>query len=184
MVWASLCTAAARSGRSSRSAQRRSFVYTHRSGKWSTFYSEGAKAAQLAFSVRQEASWPLERTDWRPLYLGADGALATGVAERADQITFSSRRNAAAFTFIASEDLELTGPMSARLWVQVHGADDVHLFVGVEKWRGGRHVNFEGSFGYGRDRVSTGWQKASQRELDESRSKIGEPVHTFLNPQP
>lgn len=188
------------------------FVYTHRSGKWSTFYGEGAKAAQLAFferylrgaaqaapprvrlevredgdqivSVREEASWPLERTDWRPLYLGADGALTTVVAERADQITFSSRRNAAAFTFITSEDLELTGPMSARLWVQVDGADDVHLFVGVEKWRGGRHVSFEGSFGYGRDRVSTGWQKASQRELDESRCKIGEPVHTFLNPQP
>ncbi len=188
------------------------FAYTHRSGKWSTFYSEQAKAAQLAFfdrylrgsdiampprvrlevredaekivAVRQEASWPLERTNWRPLYLGADGALTTSATPRAGQVTFDTRRNAAAFTFITPEDIELTGPMSARLWVQVDGADDIHLFVGVEKWRGNKHVSFEGSYGYGRDRVSTGWQKASLRELDESRSDTGQPVHTFLNPQP
>ncbi len=137
------------------------FAYTHRSGKWSTFYSEEAKAAQLAFfdrylrgsdipmpprvrlevredaekivAVRQDASWPLERTSWRPLYLGADGALTTLATPRAGQVTFDTRRTAAAFTFTTPEDIELTGPMSARLWVQVDGADDVHLFVGVKK---------------------------------------------------
>lgn len=188
------------------------FAYTHRSGKWSTFYSEQAKTAQLAFferylrgadvpapprvrlevregrdqivSVREETAWPLDRTDWRPLYLGAAGALTDVASDRAGQITFDTRRNAAAFTVTMSADTELTGPMAARLWVQVDAGDDVSLFVGVEKWRGGQHVDFEGSFGYGRDRVSTGWQNAALRELDQARSTTGQPVHTFLHPQP
>ncbi len=71
-------------------------LYTHRGGKWATFYSEAALAEQLKFfrgvldgaadsrsvrlevredrdtiiAVREEAEWPLARTRWRPLYLG------------------------------------------------------------------------------------------------------------------
>lgn len=43
---------------------------------------------------------------------------------------------------------------------------------------------FEGSYGFGRDRVAAGWQRASPREMDTASSSPGEPVHTFLNPQP
>ena len=53
--------------------------------------------------------------------------------------------------------------MAARLWLQIDEDDDADLFVGVEKWRDGRFVPFEGSYGYGRDRVSTGWQRVSLR---------------------
>ena len=67
---------------------------------------------------------------------------------------------AAAFTFHIQNDLELTGPMSLRLWISVEGANDVSLFVGVEKWSGARYVPFEGSYGFGRNRVATGWQRA------------------------
>ena len=73
--------------------------------------------------------------------------------------------------------------MAARLWLEVQGGDDVNLFVGVEKWRGGRYVGFEGSFGYGRDRVATGWQKASLRDLDEQRSTPWQPVPALTNPR-
>ena len=70
-------------------------LYTHRGGKWATFYSEAALAEQLKFfrdvldgapgsrsvrlevredrdtitAVREEAEWPLARTRWRPIYL-------------------------------------------------------------------------------------------------------------------
>jgi hypothetical protein len=76
-------------------------LYTHRGGKWATFYSEPARAEQLAFiraaldgapdarsvrlevredrdtvaAVREGAEWPLARTRWRPLYLTAPGVL-------------------------------------------------------------------------------------------------------------
>jgi putative CocE/NonD family hydrolase len=81
-------------------------------------------------------------------------------------------------------DTELTGPMALRLWVEVDGADDVDLFAGVEKWRGQRYVPFEGSYGFGRDRVTTGWLTASVRALDEEASRPFEPVPACTRRQP
>ena len=74
--------------------------------------------------------------------------------------------------------------MVARLWVELDGCDDANLFVGVEKWRDGRFVEFEGSYGYGRDRVTTGWQRVSLRALDPELSQPWEPVATCTEPQP
>src|SRR5215469_10899573 len=68
------------------------------------------------------------------------------------------------------EAAEITGPMALRLWVEARGADDVELFAGVEKWRGRRYIPFEGSYGFGRDRITTGWLKASLRSLDQQAS--------------
>lgn len=193
------------------SAER--FAYTHRGGKWATFYSEPARQAQLAFldryvrdrdsaappprvrlevredrdrvvTVREEAEWPLARTRWTPLHLAPAGTLAEAAPARPGAVTFAVRRQAAAFTWTVPTDVELTGPMAARLWVEVHDGDDADLVVGVEKWRADRYVPFEGSYGWGRDRVATGWQKVSLRELDGSRSAPHAPVHTFLHPQP
>jgi putative CocE/NonD family hydrolase len=74
--------------------------------------------------------------------------------------------------------------MSAKLWVEADGSDDLDLFVGVEKWRDGRFVPFEGGFGYGRDRVATGWQRVSLRALDEDQSEPWEPVLACVERQP
>jgi putative CocE/NonD family hydrolase len=74
--------------------------------------------------------------------------------------------------------------MAVRLHVSVEGTDDVDLVVGVEKWRGSRYVGFEGSYGFGRDRVTTGWQSASLRALDEERSRPFQPVPAFTTPAP
>jgi predicted acyl esterase len=75
------------------------------------------------------------------------------------------------------EDTELIGPMHATLWIEAHGTDDLDLFAGVEKWAGGRYVPFEGSYGFGRDRITTGWQRVSLRSVD------GTPP-TFDQPRP
>lgn len=64
------------------------------------------------------------------------------------------------------------------------GGDDVDLFAGVEKWRGTRYVPFEGSYGFGRDRITTGWLRASLRALDPQRSRPFEPVPDFTAPDP
>jgi len=187
------------------------FLYTHRGGKWATFYSPDARTAQLRFfdrylcghdvpapprvrlevresrdviaSVREEDSWPLGRTEWRPLYLTAAG-LATAPPSAAGQITFDMRSRGACWEWTTTSDTELTGPMALRLWVEAHGADDIDLFAGVEKWRGHTYIPFEGSYGFGRDRVTTGWLKASLRALDEQRSRPFDPVPTFSHRQP
>ncbi|MBV9639338.1 MAG: CocE/NonD family hydrolase [Mycobacteriaceae bacterium] len=186
-------------------------LYTHRGGKWATFYSEPARAEQLAFiraaldgapnrtrsvrlevredrdtvaAVREEAEWPLARTVWRRLYLAAPGALSTAAPPRPGSVSFKIRSRAAAFTWTVRDDVELTGPMAARLWLDLDGCDEANLFVGVEKWRDGRFVPFEGSYGYGRDRVSTGWQRVSLRELDPALSQPWAPVPACTDPKP
>lgn len=81
--------------------------------------------------------------------------------------------------WLVESDTELTGPMALRLWVSTDRGGDADLFAGVEKWRGRSYVPFEGSYGFGRDRVTTGWLKASLRELDTERSRPHEPVPAF-----
>ncbi|OBJ56054.1 CocE/NonD family hydrolase [Mycobacterium sp. 1423905.2] len=185
-------------------------LYTHRGGKWETFYSADALAEQLAFfravldgapasrsvrlevredrdtvvAVREEGEWPLARTQWRPMYLAGAGVLAAEPPTQAGSVTIETHSRAASFTWTFTEDVELTGPMAARLWVQLDGCDDANLFLGVEKWRDGRYVGFEGSYGYGRDRVTTGWQRVSLREVDPEISQPWEPVPSCDRPRP
>jgi uncharacterized protein len=54
----------------------------------------------------------------------------------------------------------------------------------VEKWSGRTYIPFEGSYGFGRDRITTGWLKASLRALDEQNSRPFDPVPTFSHRQP
>jgi len=194
-------------------SSRFAHLYTHRGGKWATYYSAAARAAQLAFvrtaldgtgsqthsrtvrleiredrttiaAVREEFGWPLERTDWRRLYLAGPGELSATAPVKPGSIGFRTRSAAASFTWTVPEDTELSGPMAARLWLQIAEDDDADLFVGVEKWRGGRFVPFEGSYGYGRDRVSTGWQRVSLRALDPALSTPWRPVPACTEPEP
>jgi predicted acyl esterase len=187
------------------------FAYTHRSGKWSTFYSDPARTVQLNFfdrylrgtdtpppprvrlevredqhrvtAIRDEAEWPLARTEWTPLYLTRPGRLAMAGPDQPGSITFATRSNAAAFDYTIPTDMELTGPMALHLWVESPDRDDLDLTVGVEKWQGGKYIGFDGSYGFGRDRVATGWQKVSLRELDTALSTAAEPVHTYTHPE-
>jgi predicted acyl esterase len=187
------------------------FLYTHRGGKWATFYSPGARDVQLTFfdrylrgadvpapprvrlevrqsrdvitSVRDEDDWPLERAQWTPLYLTAAGLTATPPSADG-QITFDVRSQGVCWDWAVPADTEVTGPMALRLLVQANGAADINLFAGVEKWHGRTYVGFEGSYGFGRDRITTGWLKASLRELDQQASQPHEPVPACTRRQP
>ncbi|MGH3958291.1 CocE/NonD family hydrolase [Mycobacterium sp.] len=184
-----------------RSADRH--LYTHRGGKWTTFYSETALATQLGFldrhlrggtaaapprvrlevredrdrvaAVRDESSWPPASATWTPLYL-SDAGLRMTPTEREGAIAFDTPSGGARFGWTLPADTEISGPMALRLFVEARGCDDVNLFVGVEKWRGKTYVPFEGSYGFGRDRITSGWLKASMRALDETASRRFEPV--------
>jgi hypothetical protein len=85
----------------------------------------------------------------------------------------------ATWTWRVPHDLELCGPMTLRLRVSLEGADVANLFAGVEKWRDGRFVPFEGSYGFGLDRVTTGWRKLSRPEVGEVEVELG-PSATFF----
>lgn len=78
----------------------------------------------------------------------------------------------------------LPGPMALRLHVEVRGGDDAHLFAGVRKFREGREITFEGSYGFERDLVAKGWLVASHREADPELSLPGMPVHAHSTRRP
>lgn len=187
-------------------------AYAHRGPKWSTFYSDEAHAFQRAFfdrhlrgltdapvlapmrleirdrrenvvEVRDEREWPLARTQWRRLHL-ADAGTLSDVEPAAGAITFCLRRDAAAFDYTFREDTELTGPMALRLHVATQGARDPRLFVGIEKRADAAAVGFEGSYGYGRDRVAQGRLRLALRALDPQLSVPHQPEHAFRALQP
>lgn len=197
-----------------RAGSKDRFAFAHRGGKWATFYGEDAKLAQLAFfdrylrhrevpapprmrlevrdagdrvvEVRSESEWPLKRTSWTTLRLAEGGTLRSESAggAPAGSASFDLRRGSLAFRYDFDEDTEITGPMALRLWVSCEGTDDPELFAGVEKWSGTRYVPFQGSYGYGRDRVASGRLRVALRELDPERSMPHQPEHTFRRLQP
>ena len=197
-----------------RAGSQQRWLYTHRGGKWAEYYSEEALAFQRRFfdhflkgeqngmpevppvrlevredrdtihAVRAEPSWPLPQTRWTDLYLGADGRLSDAPVAGSGTVCFDTSTGRAGFTWEMPEDTEVTGPMALRMFLEARGAEDVYLFVGVQKLRAGRVVPFEGSYGYGFDRVTTGWLKASLRKLDSTRSTPWRPVHTYDEFQP
>lgn len=189
------------------------FLYTHRGGKWSTFYSPEALAVQLRFfdcflkgqengmreaapvrlevrsardtvhEVREERSWPLTGMRWTPLYLGP-GALGESPVQTSATTRFDLRTGRASFAFPVREDLELTGPMKLRLFVELEGTNDAHLFVAVRKLRNGRHAVFEGVFGFGYDAVAKGWLRVALRRVDTANSEAHRPVLQFDREEP
>lgn len=159
------------------------FAYTHRGPKWATFYS--AYPVQKAFfdrylrgldvpppprvrlevrdvdvhEVREEQEWPLARTVWTRLHLATGGRLTDAPEPESSALHLHTRHHAAAFEYRFARDTELTGPMTLQLSVAT--PRPINLFVGVEKWRDGEPVFFEGSYGYGRDRVANGWRRVT-----------------------
>jgi predicted acyl esterase len=136
--------------------------------------------------VRGENEWPLARTQWTTLRLAEAGRLRPEGRDEhwpVGSVSFDLKRNAASFSYDFAEDTEITGPMTLRAWVSCEGTDDPYLFVGVEKWSGSRYLPFQGSYGYGRDRVASGRLRVAMRELDDERSSPHQPDHTFRTVQ-
>lgn len=197
-----------------RISSQHKWLYTHRSGKWATYYSDDALRWQFRFFdcflkghdngmkevppirlavhdtrseciVRSEATWPLERTRWTPLYLNAaSGQLTLNAPETSSTASFATPKGELQFSWTAPWDLELTGPMKLVVYVAVEDTDDLHLFAGVRKLRDGKQLTFEGSYGCAYDLVTKGWLKASLREINEERSRPGQPEHDFAVPKP
>ncbi|WP_255605960.1 CocE/NonD family hydrolase [Mycolicibacterium xanthum] len=186
-------------------------VYTHRGGKWAAFYGEDAFTAQTTFfdkhllqrdvpalprvrlevrergdtvsAVRQEDEWPPARTQWTTLHLADNGSLSTEVPTTQGAMRFRLRRQALAFAYTFDRDTEITGAMRLQLRISLHGAEDAHLFVGVEKWRAGAYLPFEGSYGYGRDRIADGRLRLALRPIgDPDAGAAADPPFDTLHP--
>ena len=181
------------------------FLYTHRGGKWSTYYSPEALALQARFfdcflkgednGMRDAAPVRLEvrsaRTRSIPCATSAPGRRPACAGRRCTWRPASSDRRrstrrrpsgspcptaARASSSALPQDMELVGPMKLRLHLELEGATDAHLFVAVSKIAD-RPLPFEGPFGFGCDVVARGWLRVAHRRVDEARSEPHRPFH-------
>lgn len=197
-----------------RAGSPQKWLWTHRGGKWSRFYSDEAFADQLAFFnhfLKGEANGWEARPPVR--LCTADGA-APG-AERVELIaSFPPADGQPARFWLGSAgtltDQPLAAP-TALIWPQQQeslrwllpleqpitlcgpmelqlelevDSDDLDLFVGVGKWRGDERVGYEGSYGFANDFITHGLLRLSQREIDPARSAPAAPVLRHQNVLP
>ena len=129
--------------------------------------------------IRDESEWPLARTRYEKLYVdAASGTLVSSPVATESEARYKADAGAE-FVHRFTETTELIGPMKLKLWVEAEGADDMDLFVGVQKLdAGGGLVPFSFLNALEDGPVALGWLRVSHRELDAKRSTAEQPWHT------
>ena len=132
-------------------------------------------------TFRAEQEWPLARTAYQRLYLDAgSGTLVATPVTTPSEIRYdpTTENGRATFDHIFSRETELTGYMKLRLWVEARGAQDMDLFVAIQKLdRDGSEVPFVFYAMLETGPAALGWLRVSHREIDEKRSSPEQPVH-------
>jgi hypothetical protein len=129
---------------------------------------------------REESAFPIERTDYRKLYLDSStGKMLCDPVANKSEITNDPRAdqdNSITFDHTFDEDTEITGYMKLRMFLECRGHDNMDLFVWVKK------LNAEGEYipiycihsePY---RGAWGYYRACRRELDDELSSDFQPV--------
>ena len=137
---------------------------------------------------RNENEWPLARTKYKKLFLDArNGSLKTAPVKAHSRAHYDApgdesrspaayREERAQFDYVFRETTELTGHMKLRLWVEAVDADDMDLFIAIQKFdRHGKYVPFAAFSALEDGPVALGWLRASHRELDQERSTPQQP---------
>ena len=162
---------------------------------------------------RNENEWPLARTEWTSLYLGAqaqtlshelpqDDATVTYHAESEDamwipagtyqqylaNLALEQGREGSSVTFTSqpfAAETEITGPLSLKLFVSLIDATDTDIFVTVRYFSAeGHEVVFDGILDSPALPVTVGMLRLSHRELDEQKSTPYHPVYKHESASP
>lgn len=198
-----------------RAGSPQKWLYTHREGKWSEFYSPSSQAVRQRFfdhflkdldngwdreppvrlaiyeggsqpaAVLSAPAWPPPDVTWTELFLdAASRSLHPRLSPRPSSARLALPTAELKFSWQLPADTDLLGPMALRLfWERIEG-EDAFLFVGLRKFRQGKEVWFEGSYGFAGDMVTRGWQRVAYREIDPTQSTPYRPVHTFRRAEP
>ena len=142
--------------------------------------------------VRYENEWPIARTQYTKLYLsGQPQSLSLEKPEQQMEVVHPAKKGKASFDFKFTEDIELSGYMKLRVWVEARpgnagevSSDDMAMFIAVNKLdRDGNTVHFNGSVGNKSDMVTRGCCRVSRRELDPVESTEWHPAQKGASEQ-
>lgn len=137
-----------------------------------------------SFTQRSENDWPIARTRWTRLYLDAGAeSLSAHQALGERHVEYDALGDGVTFRTEAMEaELEVTGPVAARLFAS-STTEDADLFLVLRVFdTDGREVTFQGSLDP-RSPVAQGWLRASHRKLDPGRTKEFRPFHAHDEPE-
>lgn len=129
------------------------------------------------FEWRGEEEWPLARTEWTPRHLHPDLTLQEKTASEPASLEYEALEEGLHFTTEPfTDEVEITGPLAARLFVSSSTAD-ADLFLIVQLFDAdGNEVTFEGSTDPNTP-IANGWLRASHRAIDPDRSEPWQPFH-------
>ena len=130
------------------------------------------------FVERHESEWPLARTQWTKLYLDPLDLTLSEKAQKADgAVTYGGFSEGVTFlTPPLKEEMEITGPIAAKLWVSSQTADaDLFLVVRVIA-PDLKEVTFQGALDPNTP-IAQGWLRASHRKLDKKLTLPYRPYH-------
>ncbi len=134
-------------------------------------------------SISSEHEWPIARTRYTKLHVNPKNLTLQRdpVAEESScrYATRAEKEQASRvnFDFRFDRQTDLIGHMKLRLWMTPRGADDLDIFVAVQKLDTAGEVVPFAFFGQFEDGpVALGWLRASHRELDAENSTEYQPV--------
>ena len=129
------------------------------------------------FVERHEDEWPIARTQWTKFYPAPDGSF--GPDEPTERTSLAYDPMGDGLTFLTpplEQELEITGPVAAKLFVS-SASKDADLFLVLRVFApDGKEVVFQGS-NDPRTPVALGWLRASHRKLDPARTLPYRPYH-------
>jgi hypothetical protein len=137
------------------------------------------------FVERMENEWPLARTQWTKFYPNpADLTLSRDPVKESGTITYDALGDGVTFLLPAlKEEMEITGPSAAKLFVSSSTADaDFFLVLRVFS-PDLKEVTFQGAV-EPHAPIAQGWLRASHRKLDPHLSTPFRPYHTHDEKQP
>jgi predicted acyl esterase len=141
--------------------------------------------ADGSFVERAEEAWPLPGTEWTRLHLDAGTAeLAPATPVASSKSEFTAGTSDVTFsTPPLEEQLEVTGPLSATVFVS-SSTSDADLFVTLRAFApDGSEVTFEGATEPAVP-ISQGWLRLSHRAIDVELSSEGRPWHPHAAADP
>ena len=190
------------------------WLYTHRGGKWCTFYGAEAQGVQRRFferflcdaengwddeppvriaihetgeqplEIRSATTWPPSDIVWTGLHLRGDGTLSAQPESQEQSSSYANADGSLSYRWTVPQAVDLIGPMTLHLDVSLEGVEDTTMLAAIRLLRDGREVTFEGSYGFAGDVVTHGWLRPAHRTLDQELSTDWQPVHSHAVREP